>query len=117
MATALAPITIYQGDTKPIIITINTPAAAPDDITGDSFVWALYHDITGNALIKTVGNGLTISDVNPGQLVVGFVPADTMEIMPLTYKQMITKCVGGSRVLLATGYVMVEPNSILIEVS
>jgi hypothetical protein len=110
MVTALPPITIYQGDTTPIIITINTPLNAPDDITTDTFQWTLYHVLTGNALTKTVGNGLTISDQTIGQLMVSFIPDDTKEMTPLTYTQTLTKCISDSQVVLATGYIIVEPN-------
>jgi hypothetical protein len=119
MTLATINKTVYQGvdDAIPFVITDTT--GAPRDITTASFEWTAYHNVTGDVLTKTIGDGLALGDED-GQVAVLFT-ADEMTIPPLTYtyqlEMTITVAAVTTTTLEAWGYLQVEPGRILEEVT
>lgn len=112
MVTIIPPITIYKGESRPINITVDTTLLVPDDITNDSFVWVLWHSLLGDVLTKTVGDGLTIADqsISKGLLQVAIAPGDTAALQALCYTQELKMCTGDAQLVMAQGYLIVEPS-------
>jgi hypothetical protein len=112
--------TVYQGvdDELPFVITdVN---GAFRNINAATFNWAAYHNITGDVLQKTLGDGLALGNPTRGEIAVLFTAAE-MTIPPLTYTYQLemTLTISGitTTTIEATGYLIVQPNRILTEVA
>lgn len=109
--------TIYQGADDDLAFVITDATNTALDITNASFEWAAYHDVTGDVLQKTLGNGLAFGDPTKGQIAVVFATAE-MTIPPLayTYQLEMTVTANGTATtsIEATGYLIVQPNRLVI---
>jgi hypothetical protein len=112
--------TVYQGadDTIPFMVTDANGAVR--NISTATFGWTAYHNVTGDVLQKTLGDGLALGDATKGQIAVLFTAAE-MIIPPLTYTYQLEMTIAEAGVtttsIEASGYLLVQPNRILAEVT
>ena len=114
MTTTIPLESMSLGETKSIIITVQTPLLADDDITTYTFTWRLWHPLKGKVLEKTVGSGITIlmpqSGDTKGQLMVSLVKADTASLAPLTYTQELRMFYGSAEIKVGKGSFQIDPS-------
>lgn len=118
--TILPQDSFYQGENHPMLVTVNKPDGTPDDISAFTIEWVLFHDLTGNMLLKTsaAGQGITISNqsTNKGQFAIAITPADTAAILPLCYTQELRITYQGNQEVPGSGYVIVKPSRTAVQV-
>lgn len=116
MTTHIPLQTMSIGETKSIIITVQTPLLDDDDITSYTFTWRLWHVLTGVVVEKTVDDGITILDQtendgeNKGKLLVAITKSDTDSIPPLTYSQELRMFFGGAELKVGEGHLQLSPS-------
>lgn len=77
---------IFQGDSKQIIITVYDENDAILPLDGYEVSWVMYRSTNKQLVLsKTLGDGITIPTPSNGQIVIDFLPDDTVNIVPNTY--------------------------------
>lgn len=96
--------TMHVGDTYKMDITINDLSGNPVNITGAGIEFALSMSANGDPLlIKSIDNGVVITDGPNGVLRVTLSQADTKNLAPQTYFHETKLIVGGERDTVLTG--------------
>jgi hypothetical protein len=112
--------TVYQGADDSIPFVITDASGAVRNIATATFEWTAYHNTTGDVLQKTLEDGLALGTATSGQVAVLFAAAE-MTIPPLTYAYQLEMTITVAGVTTtsveASGYLLVQPNRILAEVT
>ena len=114
MTTTVSLIELIQGESRSITATVETAALAKDDITNFTFTWRLWHVLTGIALEKTVGHGITISNqtTNKGELVIQIGSEDTEDLIPLTYDHQLRMDYSTFTQVMMKGIIQIAPSRV-----
>lgn len=77
---------IHAGDTKQVIITVTDENDAILPLSGYDITWVMYRQTSKEEVLrKELGDGITVPTPSNGQIVIGFLPTDTADIVPNTY--------------------------------
>lgn len=105
---------MFAGDTKDIVVTVDDGDGIPVNLTGASIKWVLKKaTVTGaQQVLKTMANGIFLTDPLAGEFTVRLATADTNAISGKFYHEAEVTDSSGNVSTVFTGTVKIEPSGV-----